>query len=214
MGKTLIFCMIIFCLPLAVMSKDYPRAEFFGGFSVFSGSLTAGDYSALASSLGTDNGDLPAGWGLEGNLLGREDREQFYGLQANMAINFHDNFGIVADAGYQTKDLDGQHFEVYEYLFGPQFSVRRDRVTVFAHGLFGGSGFQSRRPETGFYFGRMARFSDNAFAMGLGGGVDVNAGDHFAFRVVQIDWIPNKLGGEWSTGEFRLGFGLVFKAGN
>ena len=122
MRKTLIFCMIIFCLPLAAMSRDYPRAEIFGGFSDFSGSLTAGDHNALASSLGTDNGDLPAGWGLEDNLLRREDREQFYGFQTDISVNFDDNLGIVGDIGYQTNDLDGQSFEVYEYLVGPPYT--------------------------------------------------------------------------------------------
>ena len=214
MSKILMFCAIIFCLALAAMAKDYPRAEIFGGFSAFSGSLAAGDYNELASRLGTDNGDLPAGWGLEGNLLRREDREQFYGFQTDIGVNFHDNLGIVGDIGYQTNDLDGQRFHVYEYLVGPQFSMRGDRATVFAHALFGGSSFRSLPSETAIDFGRIPHFSDSAFAMGLGGGVDVNAGGRFAVRVVQIDWIPNKLGGDWSTGEFRLGFGLVFKAGN
>ena len=214
MRKILIFCAIIFCLPLAAMARDYPRAEIFGGFSVFSGSLSAGDYNALASSLGTDNGDLPAGWGLEDNLLRREDREQFYGFQTDISVNLHDNLGIVGDIGYQTNDLDGQNFMVYEYLVGPQFSMRGDRATVFAHALFGGNRFLSGRSETAIDIGGIPHFSESAFAMGFGGGVDVNAGDHFAFRAVQIDWIPNKLGGEWSTSEFRLGFGIVFKAGN
>jgi len=215
MRKILIFCVIVFFVPPAAMAKDYPRAEFFGGFSVLSGSLAAGDYNELASGLGTDNGGLPAGWSQEGDHLRRNDREQFYGLQADIAVNLHKNFGIVADAGYQTRDLDGQDFEVYEYLFGPQFSLRGDSATVFAHALFGGNGFQCRELTESFVAaGSAAHFSDGAFAMGFGGGVDVNAGKRFAVRAVQFDWIPNRMGGEWSTGEFRLGFGLVFKAGN
>jgi opacity protein-like surface antigen len=55
--------------------------------------------------------------------------------------------------------------------------------------------------------------SGNAFAMGFGGGVDVNVGDSLAIRVVQMDWIPNRLGGDLYTSEFRLGFGIVFRAG-
>ena len=214
MRKTLIFCMIIFCLPLAAMARDYPRAEFFGGFSIYSGSPAIGDYDDIASMLGTDNGQIPTGWRLDGNILRTDDREQFYGIQANVAGNFRENFGIVADFGCQSNDLNGHGFLVYEYLFGPQFSRRGDKATLFAHALFGGNGFHSSGSTNLFDSGISRYFSENAFAMGFGGGVDLNAGNRFAIRVVQLDWIPNRMGGEWSTSEFRLGFGIVFKAGN
>lgn len=214
MKKALMFCMTIFCLPLAAMAKDYPRAEFFGGFSTYSGSPAIGDYNDIASMLGTDEGNIPTGWRLDGNILRTEHREQFYGIQADSAVNFHENFGIVADFGYQYDDLNGHGYSVYEYLFGPQFSKRGDRTTIFAHALFGGNGLQSSGSKDLFDSGISNYFSVNAFAMGFGGGVDLNAGNRLAIRVVQLDWIPNRMGGEWSTNAFRLGFGIVVKVGN
>jgi hypothetical protein len=193
MKKKFLLCLIVFCLPLAAMAQDYPKAEIFGGISILSGSLAIGDYNEIASRLGTDSGGIPPGWDLEDNLLRRNDREQFYGFQANVAGNFREKFGIVADFGYQYNDLNGQRLAVYEYLFGPRFSIRADRATVFAHTLFGGNGHHSGGSK---YL------------------IDVNAGNRLAIRVVQFDWIPNRMGGEWSTGEIRLGFGFVFKAGN
>lgn len=214
MRKTSMFCMLVFCLPLAAVAQDYPKAEIFGGFSVYSGSIAIGDYDDISSMLGTGNGNIPTGWSLEGNTLRRNDRDQFYGFQANVSGNFHEKFGIVADFGWQYKDLNGERLEVYEYLFGPRFSMRADKATVFAHALFGGNGFQYGQSEHFIDFSGDDHFSKNSFAMGFGGGVDVNAGDRFAIRVVQFDWIPNRLSGDWSTDEFRLGFGIVLKAGN
>ena len=214
MRRALMLCLIVLFLPSAAMARDYPKAEIFGGFSIYSGSLAIGDYDDIASRLGTDNGNIPSGWNLDGNVLRRDDREQFYGFQTNIAGNFNEYIGVVADFGYQYSDLNGQKLGVYEYLFGPRFSRRGERATVFAHALFGGNGFDSGGSGHLFDFNRRISLSENALAMGFGGGVDVNAGDRFAIRIAQFDWIPNRMSGKWSTGEFRLGFGIVFKAGN
>jgi opacity protein-like surface antigen len=212
MKKALVFSVMIFCLPLAAMAEDYAKAEIFGGFSVFSGSL-AGDYNEIASMLGTAQGNIsiPPGWRLEGSLLRGDNREQFYGFQTSVAGNFHKNAGIVVDFGYQYNHLDDQRFDVCELLFGPQLNMRGNRANVFAHALFGTNGYRFGGSQSFVDFSGSDHFSENAFAMGFGGGVDVNAGDRFAVRVVQFDWIPNRIGREWSTSELRLGFGIVVK---
>jgi hypothetical protein len=130
------------------------------------------------------------------------DYEAFYGFQANVAFNFHENIGIVMDFGGQYKNLDGSNFHIYQYLFGPRFSMRADTATVFAHTLFGGVAAGGDNS------------SEGGFAMGFGGGVDINAGDRIAVRAVQFDWTPNRIDGYWSKSEFRLGFGVVFRFGN
>jgi hypothetical protein len=66
--------------------------------------------------------------GLEGSLLRRDNREQFYGFQTSVAGNFHRNAGIVVDFGYQYNHLDDQRFDVYEFLFGPQLNMRGNRA--------------------------------------------------------------------------------------
>jgi len=132
MAKILVLVSVLLIMPLAAIAQDYPKAEVFGGFSIFSGSIAIGDYDDISSMLGTDNGNIPTGWILEGNTLRRNDRDQFYGFQANVAGNFNEKFGIVADFGWQFKNLNEERLEVYEYLFGPQFSMRADRATIFA----------------------------------------------------------------------------------
>ena len=130
------------------------------------------------------------------------DREKFYGFQTSVAGNFHKNFGIAADVGGQYKDLNGNSVYIYEFLFGPRFSIRNDAATVFAHALFGG------------VHAGGAGDSQNGFAMGFGGGIDVNVNNRFAVRVVQFDWTPNRINDIWSKSEVRFGFGIVIKAGN
>jgi hypothetical protein len=122
------------------------------------------------------------------------ERIQPFGFQASVAGNFHKNMGIVGDFGGQYKNGGG----VYEYLFGPQFSMRQSKTTVFAHALFGG-------------INAGGQISDSAFAMGFGGGLDLNASDHFAVRAVQFDWIPIHGSGAWDANTIRFGFGIVIK---
>jgi hypothetical protein len=56
-------------------------------------------------------------------------------------------------------------------------TARGSRFEGFAHALFGGI---TRKVED--------LDSDTEFEMGFGGGVDVKFGDHFAVRLVQLDY--------------------------
>lgn len=148
---------------------------------------------------------LSVGWGGPSS----SDREQMFGWQASANANVHRNVGLVADFGGHYKTVEGTKVRVYEYLFGPRFNVRTKGATLFADTLFGGV-------HSGVHWvagSQSGTSSDNAFLMGFGGGVDVNAGSRVAVRLFQIDWLPNHSNGEWSKKEFRVGFGIVFKVG-
>jgi len=73
-------------------------------------------------------------------------------------------------------DID---FHTLNFLFGPRVTARGSRFEGFAHALFGGI---TRKVED--------LDSDTEFEMGFGGGVDVKFGDHFAVRLVQLDYLP------------------------
>jgi hypothetical protein len=137
--------------------------------------------------------------------MGSTERTQHYGFQASAAGNFHPNIGIIADFGGQYGD--GTH--EYEYLFGPQFSIRKEKATVFAHVLLGGESLGTSGGTGGFGGGG---FSTRQFAMGFGGGLDINIKEKFALRVIQFDWNPVHIqGGGWDNSAIRFGFGLVYK---
>jgi hypothetical protein len=88
---------------------------------------------------------------------------------------------------------------MYTYMVGPTLSARTERVTPFVHALFGGAS-AGGEGETA-----------NAFAMAFGGGLDVNAGNHLAWRMVQADWLLFRSGGETDKKNVRVSTGLVFR---
>jgi hypothetical protein len=142
-------------------------------------------------------------------------RIKLYGFQAQGVYNFRKNLGIAADFGGQYKSVNvtvgrtpvDAEANTYEYLLGPQYTYRHKKVSVFVHALVGG----------------IRRFSNNYFALGIGGGFNVNINNHFAVRVVQVDWIPEKhkqimqylnpgyIINEWNKNTVRFGFGIVIK---
>ncbi len=135
------------------------------------------------------------------DINGDNSRELFTGWQVSVAGNVHRNVGLVADFGGQYKTIEGFKLHAYSYLFGPRFNVRADKTTVFAEALLGGV----RVGGEGF--------SQNLFALGFGGGVDVKASNRVSIRVIEFDWLPNHSEGYWSKKEVRILFGVVFHVG-
>jgi hypothetical protein len=119
------------------------------------------------------------------------------GWQAAVAGSISEMFSLKVDLGGQYKN--SVHF--YEYMGGVQASKRSDNMTYFGHALFGaitaGGGGTANSTE---------------FLMGYGGGVDFKAGDKYAVRAIQFDWLPQRVGDSWLNNQFRFGFGLVFLA--
>ena len=131
--------------------------------------------------------------------------EVFGGYQfAHAQPNANGNGWNVALTGNLTRsigitgDFSGNYesgSSLYTYMVGPTFSLRTERVTPFAHAFFGGAHANGL----------------NAFSMAIGGGLDVNAGEHVAIRVIQADWLSFRRSGESSNGNVRVSAGLVFR---
>ena len=163
-------------------AQDYPKGEVFGGFSY-------------------------------ANVDINGDREGLYGWQASRSGNFHRNVGFTADFGGQYKSINlgviggvnlvSLDIQTYEFLFWPRFTARSERVTGFGH------------TPVGFALARASLLgvsdSETGFALGFGGGVDVNASDRVVIRIFQVDYIPTRFSGVWSTKDFRIGVGVVYK---
>jgi len=71
---------------------------------------------------------------------------------------------------------------VITYLFGPRYTYRRSESKVAPYGqiLFGGA-------HIGIPGG-----TDNAFAMSVGGGIDVIPNAHVGIRLVQIEYLLSR----------------------
>jgi hypothetical protein len=168
--------LLLFSVPGWAQEYSYPKAEIFGGFSF--------------SSIGT-----PA------TTLTPATRTSFYGWQASVNGNVHRMIGLVGDFAGQYKSVAGVGVSNHQFLFGPQFSVRSERITPFAHALVGG------------YRSSALGLSSTNLGLGIGGGLDLNVSPRLAIRVPQFDWTPVRGGGVWNNNIVRLGFGLVFKVG-
>ncbi|MFQ5663615.1 MAG: hypothetical protein ACE5HL_07280 [Terriglobia bacterium] len=127
--------------------------------------------------------------------------QQLYGFETSFTGNFHKNFGLTGDFGAQFKSIAGVTLQGYQYLVGPRVAARGERVTGFGHVLFGGETL------------RAGTFSTTGFAMAIGGGLDVNASENIAIRVIQLDWVPSRLQGVWFKRDFRAAVGVVVKLG-
>ena len=147
-----------------------------------------------------------------------------------MTFNATKMVGIVAEiGGYHYSEITAEQSgtsqtlnasaTVISYLCGPRISLRRDRVTPFAQALFGGvhSGdiTGSRSPPCQTAGSCTALGSSNAFAMGLGGGLDIKASRHISIRLGQVEYLLTRLpslsgsGVKEKQNNFRYSGGIV-----
>lgn len=177
----------------ASMAQDKPQSEFFGG------------YSFLRTS--------ESGVSTNGN-----------GVSGSFSFNPSAPLGIVADFGYyhaspNVSSLIGPvplstdtSVNTFSYLFGPKYAIRtHEKVTPFVQALFGGVHEKTSVSISGI--GGSA--SDSAFAMALGGGLDVKATSNVAIRLVQAEYVLTKFndGDNNRQNSVRLSAGVVFRFG-
>ena len=177
-------------IPVSARAEDTPKAEVFGGYSYFRFSDPTG-----TSLLGTDVVRLNLnGWNasVAGNL------NSWLGVVGD----FSGHYGSPSVLGFGVPFVDvNQH----SFLGGPRVSYRKDgRFTPFAHALFG----VARAGAGTFGFGA----SENAFAMALGGGVDLRLTNSIAVRAVQADYVQTRFLDDRQNSA-RLSFGIVFRFG-
>jgi len=142
-----------------------------------------------------------------------------HGFTGALAGNVNRWFSLVGDFGaYRIKDLPpGVSASAYTFLFGPQFSRRGERFTPFLHGLFGAARLAdvtvSTIPTGSAFFNRA--FSQNSFAMALGGGIDTNINKHVGIRLFQLEYLMTKFtdGGDNKQNSVRASGGLVLHFG-
>lgn len=132
---------------------------------------------------------------------GLAERQNANGFLADGAFNFHKNVGIAGNFGGQFRSTGrtAKIQEAYQYLVGPRFYARGYRTTAFAHALFGGMKLTGGGPDNG-----------TGFAMGFGGGLEIDAGNRFSVRAFQVDYIPRRFDDRWGH-NIRVGVGLVIR---
>jgi opacity protein-like surface antigen len=142
---------------------------------------------------------------IDTGAVGSSDHANLNGWNAAATHFFTNNLGFTADfsgAYGSPSEIGSLDTHVHNYMFGPTFAVARDRkVSYFAHALFGGSHL---------HIGSGLDYSDNAFAMAYGGGVDAKVNKHFSVRLAQVDYVYTKFQ-EDHQNHFRYSGGLVYR---
>ena len=162
MRRMVMFAVVLLvCGISANAQSSYPKAEIFGGYSY----------------LNADSEDT----------IG-VDRQSLHGVGFNLAVNLSKKIGITGDFSYNwrnniERDPFGVDLNAFYFLFGPRFSWRFEKATVFGHGLAGG--VRSKTHVKGVGADR-----ETDFAMGFGGGVDIRVNKLIAIRAVQADYLP------------------------
>ncbi|HEV7377409.1 MAG TPA: outer membrane beta-barrel protein [Pyrinomonadaceae bacterium] len=196
MRRLILIACSILCfasLSTAQTATDYPKNEFFAGYSY---------HSADINTLTID----PARTGQNGlNLEYTRNLSRHVGITSDISAHFHRD----------SQQLNGGLFErkrdQYYLLGGIQVKATTEgRVTPFAHALAGASlfrGFTSNNTPTGNVF----TFDDaTSLALVFGGGLDVRLSDRISIRIIQADYAPTFFG-SGRQDNIRLSFGVVFK---
>jgi opacity protein-like surface antigen len=143
-----------------------------------------------------------------------------HGGSISAAANVNSWLGFVGEVAYDsTKNVPPSGFtlNVTSYMFGPRVSYRgHDRITLFAHNLVGVGHAGGTLYTAGFQQGTAPPAAQNAFAMAVGAGLDVNLSRRWAIRAFQTDWLfttfPNGAGNYQHS--FRLTTGIVWRIGS
>ena len=98
----------------------------------------------------------------------------------------------------------------YVYVFGPRLKLPiSDRFTVFGQALFGGAHVHAHASNS--FFGGVSADAD-AFAMALGGGIDLKLTQRLTWRMVEADYLRMHFNGGWED-DFQASTALVFTFG-
>ncbi len=191
---------ILFNLGALASAQDRPtpKWELYGGYSFF---YPNADLHGLLPG-----GVLPVSSRLESNPRG---------AGASITYNFNRWFGLSADAsGQKASGESGVAMRIddaslFNGSLGPKFTYRTHYFSPFLEGLAGWHRLTSD------LFGR-----DDRFGFMAGGGLDLNLGRHFAWRMFRADYVfsnhqygPESIVPATDVRGARLQSGLVFKFG-
>jgi hypothetical protein len=169
MNKKLLVVLMGALTALSLAAQEVPKAEVYLGYSLLRVN------SATAVPAFTANGGVGA---LQFNV--------------NKYLGFVSEFGGYHNGNISDVQLDST---AMTYLFGPRFTMNKEgKIAPFGEVMFGGMYYTrsiavpAGAVVAGADNGRIAN-SSNAFAMAVGGGLDIKIGRHFAFRPIQLDYL-------------------------
>jgi opacity protein-like surface antigen len=195
MKKLVLVAVFLLGFSVLAMAQDVPMFEVFGGYS-----LVLVDTDTAFAQTPAEGMDLHLdGWDM------------------NIAFNANNWAGFVVDlggyygtAGEDHNDTTGDEtaaIHAHSLMVGPRIAMRRGVVAPFVQALFGFAHVTASNAGENV-------FSENDFAMALGGGLDVKLNGRVSLRPAQLDYFMVRSGqnGDFSN-NFRFSTGVVVKIG-
>jgi len=209
--KKCIFFAIVALLSTMAWAQDYPKAEIGFDYSYirFNPNATGTNGHSLNGGGGTLVFNVSPFFGIEADLQG-------YGSRTT-------TFAFGPSPNFPTGGVANVQGNLFTYLFGPQIKVHAHRVQPFVHVLFGGAhsnvyanAFKNIcLPVSGACsFSRSP--ASNAFAMAVGGGVDIPIGHVVSIRPAGIDYLLTDFTNQFNNSHqnnFRYTGGITFTLG-
>jgi opacity protein-like surface antigen len=195
--KILFSLLIVFSVAASALAQESSKVEVFGGYS----------YLRADSNLGVDR-DL-RGWNASINY----NLNKILGVKADFSGHYTDGAVFLSPVTDASAKIDTSDFT---FLFGPQFSYRKnEKVVPFAHIMIGGVRRKISSPPIDVGFPDFPIIIDpsstnTAFAAAFGGGLDIKLTNGLAFRLVQADYLLSRFGG-FTQNNLRIGTGLVVR---
>ena len=208
MKRSITMAGVVCLLALTAAAQDVPREEVFLGYT----------YVRFSSSFQAPSFSMNGGGG------------QF-------VYNFNHWLGGVADLGaIHNGAIPGNSLDttLFNFLFGPRFSFHMHRVVPFAQILWGGvyatgSRYEFIAPplvvtnpnvpiDPALVVNSRISTTQTAFAMTVGGGIDIRITNHISFRPLGVDYYMTRLSnfrfpGDNSQNNLRYTAGLNFNFG-
>jgi opacity protein-like surface antigen len=200
-------CCLFVCLAVSAAAQESPKSELFAGYSYLRTDEGEVDLLKLAGVVGTAT----------------RNGANLNGFNVEATYNLQRSFGIVVDFGgafgtyTYTVNAEGLlsnqpvRTNLYTFLTGPQFYLRRDRYTLFGRGMIG----VGKLKQSVFVVGQKFSTADTSFAAGFGGGMDWRLSDKLSARLFQADYILTRFedfqAGDRVQGAIRVSTGLVVR---
>lgn len=191
MQKLFLIAAFTLALPVIAQAQESPRAEILAGYSYLR--LDDNDIDDLDRDLNGFN--VSSNFNIFGKSIG---------LKADVSGHFGDTL---------VSFLPRTDFRQYLFLFGPQFSLRKnERFQPFAH-IMAGFAYTQTKNDT-----LLIDLTDTGFAIAAGGGVDLKAlSSRLAVRLLQADYVMTRfndgLGGSTTSHNIRASAGIVIRIG-
>ena len=195
--KLFVFCAVVL-VGLAAWAQDFPRVEVAADYSY------ARFYPVQTRSLSLNGG----GGAFVFNL------NRYFGIK--MDLQGYGSNTLTQTNSNGTLKVQGN---LFTYMFGPQIKFRTPKFQPFAQVLFGAAHSNVYANLTKACAGSCTTSGSpagDAFAMALGGGIDIPITKSFQFRPVEIDYMRTRFTNQFNNSaqsNFRYSAGVNFTFG-